>query len=51
MPCGYDLVRTAEELPLLERLPGWGDLKAVQSGRVAVTDGNHFFNRPGAQIG
>ncbi|MBY0228075.1 MAG: cobalamin-binding protein [Gemmataceae bacterium] len=50
MPCGYGLERTRAEVPLLQALPGWGDLEAVRTGRVAVTDGNRFFNRPGPRL-
>jgi iron complex transport system substrate-binding protein len=50
MPCGYDLERTRQDVPLLEAKPGWGELKAVRSGRVFVTDGNQYFNRPGPRL-
>ncbi len=50
MPCGYDLERTRAELPILEALPGWSALPAVQRGRVAVVDGNQYFNRPGPRL-
>lgn len=50
MPCGYDLERTRQDVPLLEAKPGWGELKAVRSGRVYVTDGNQYFNRPGPRL-
>lgn len=50
MPCGYDLPRTLQELPLLCRLDGWDDLRAVKEGRVYATDGNHYFNRPGPRL-
>ena len=49
-PCGFGLDRVAGEMPVLEALPGWGDLKAVASGCVAVADGNAFFNRPGPRL-
>ena len=49
-PCGYSLERAAEELPLLERLPGWCDMNAVRASRVFVADGNRFFNRPGPRL-
>jgi iron complex transport system substrate-binding protein len=45
-PCGYDLRRTREEVAILEALPGWGELRA----RVAIADGNAFFNRPGPRL-
>jgi iron complex transport system substrate-binding protein len=49
-PCGFDLTRTRQELPLLEALPGWEELKAVRAGRVVLADGNKFFNRSGTTI-
>jgi iron complex transport system substrate-binding protein len=49
-PCGYDLVRCLEELPLLQAKPGWADLAAVRAGRVYFADGNAYFNRPGPRL-
>jgi iron complex transport system substrate-binding protein len=49
-PCGFDIARTLQEMPLLERRPGWRELKAVQRGRIFVADGNQYFNRPGPRI-
>jgi iron complex transport system substrate-binding protein len=49
-PCGYDLRRCLEELPLLEAKPGWARLSAVCEGRVYFTDGNAYFNRPGPRL-
>ncbi|MGA2351728.1 MAG: ABC transporter substrate-binding protein [Terracidiphilus sp.] len=49
-PCGYDLGRTVRELPLLEALPGWWQLKSVRAGTVALADGNLYFNRSGTTI-
>ena len=28
----------------------WRGLRAVREGRVCVTDGNQFFNRPGPRV-
>lgn len=50
LPCGFGLSRALEEVPVLEALPGWHDLRAVRAGRVAVADGNRYFNRPGPRI-
>ncbi len=50
MPCGFDIARTLEELPGLTRRPGWSRLRAVRAGRVYVTDGNAYFNRPGPRL-
>jgi iron complex transport system substrate-binding protein len=49
-PCGFDLDRTAREVPVLEALPGWFRLTAVRTGRVALADGNRYFNRSGTTI-
>lgn len=50
MPCGYDLERTRQDaLPLLQD-PKWQGLKAVQTGKVYITDGNQYFNRPGPRL-
>jgi iron complex transport system substrate-binding protein len=49
-PCGYDLARCLQELPLLAARPGWSDLAAVRSGRVYFADGNAYFNRPGPRL-
>jgi len=49
-PCGYDLARCLQELPLLEARPGWSALAAVRSGRVYFADGNAYFNRPGPRL-
>ncbi|WP_373526743.1 cobalamin-binding protein [Nostoc sp.] len=50
MPCGFDLNRTRQEANLLTQLPGWEKLHATQAGRVYITDGNSYFNRPGPRL-
>lgn len=50
MPCGFDIPRTRGELPRLEGLPGWRELRAVRQGHVYVVDGNAYFNRPGPRL-
>lgn len=49
-PCGFDLNRTLREIPVLEALPGWFELRAVRDGKVALADGNRYFNRSGTTI-
>jgi iron complex transport system substrate-binding protein len=49
-PCGFGLERAAAEMPLFAKLPGFGDLTAVRSGRVFVADGNLYFNRSGPSV-
>jgi iron complex transport system substrate-binding protein len=50
MPCGFDIARTRAELPTLTRRDEWPHLAAVRAGRVFVTDGNQYFNRPGPRL-
>jgi iron complex transport system substrate-binding protein len=50
MPCGFDVARTQRELPTLAQRPEWPRLKAVREGRVVLTDGNQYFNRPGPRL-
>jgi iron complex transport system substrate-binding protein len=50
LPCGFDIKRTRKEMPALTRRPEWPRLRAIRTGRVYVTDGNQFFNRPGPRL-
>lgn len=50
MPCGFDIARTRAEIGLLTGRPGWDDVPAVRTGRVYLTDGSAYFNRPGPRI-
>ncbi len=49
-PCGFGLERALGEMHLLTERPGWRELRAVRSGRVAVADGNRYFNRSGPSV-
>jgi iron complex transport system substrate-binding protein len=50
MPCGFQIAQTLGDLSPLTDRPGWADLKAVREDRVFVSDGHHFFNRPGPRL-
>jgi iron complex transport system substrate-binding protein len=50
MPCGWDAARTEPEMHWLTGRPEWNSLRAVRSGRVHLTDGNQYFNRPGPRL-
>jgi iron complex transport system substrate-binding protein len=50
MPCGWGIARTRAELGCLSGRPGWTDLPAVRQGRVFLTDGSSYFNRPGPRL-
>ena len=49
-PCGFDIKRTQQEMPLLYNRPEWPGLKAVRQNKVYVCDGNQYFNRPGPRV-
>ncbi len=51
MPCGFSVEETQRDLHYLTDRPGWSDLTAVRDGRVAVLDGDAYYNRPGSRIG
>ncbi len=50
LPCGYDMETTEREMASLIGRDGWSNLRAVQAGKVFVTDGNQYFNRPGPRL-
>ncbi|MCY3842851.1 MAG: cobalamin-binding protein [Acidobacteria bacterium] len=49
-PCGFDIERSCREMPPLVAHPIWRQLSAVRNGRVAIADGNQYFNRPGPRV-
>jgi iron complex transport system substrate-binding protein len=49
-PCGFGLERTRSEMSPLTESAQWQALRAVNAGRVYLTDGHHFFNRPGPRL-
>ena len=48
--CGFGIERTLDDLPRLQALPGFGQLPAVQRGRVFVVNGSDYFSRPGPRL-
>ena len=50
MPCGFDIDRARREMPPLTSRPEWRRLSAIGGGRVFITDGNQYFNRPGPRV-
>jgi len=49
-PCGFDIATIRRELPALQAQRWWPLLPAVQSGHIAIVDGNQMFNRPGPRL-
>jgi iron complex transport system substrate-binding protein len=50
MPCGFDIARSRQEMPVLAAQPGWEKLSAVRHDCVFLADGNQYFNRPGPRL-
>jgi iron complex transport system substrate-binding protein len=50
MPCGWTIPRVRAELSALTSNPRWSRLSAVRAGKVFLTDGHQFFNRPGPRL-
>lgn len=50
MPCGFDQNRAANEARAAEENRPWLPERAKAAGRIAVTDGHQFFNRPGPRL-
>jgi iron complex transport system substrate-binding protein len=48
--CGYDVARTAADLPILRAYDGWSDVPAVRSGEVWIVDGSAYVSRPGPRL-
>lgn len=50
MPCGFSMQQTEADLPALQSHEDWPKLRAVREGKVFITDGNQYFNRPGPRL-
>ncbi len=50
LPCGFDLQRTRAEIGPLQEQDGFNELRAVRRERIYLTDGHHYFNRPGPRL-
>ncbi|QDS94763.1 corrinoid ABC transporter substrate-binding protein [Roseimaritima multifibrata] len=48
--CGFDIERSKEDLPILQRSAGWQNLRCVKDQRVHIVDGSSYFNRPGPRL-
>ena len=50
MPCGFDVKRGLQDLPLLTQNEGWSSLPAVQNNRVYVIDAGAYTSRSGPRL-
>ena len=50
MPCGFDVKRGLQDLPLLSQQEGWDSLPAVRDHRVYVIDAGAYTSRSGPRL-
>jgi iron complex transport system substrate-binding protein len=50
MPCGFDVKRGLEDVPILSQREGWKDLPAVRNDRVYVVDASAYTSRSGPRL-
>ena len=50
MPCGFDLNRALEDVPLLLKLEGWDSLPAVRNDQVFILDADAYTSRLGPRL-
>lgn len=48
--CGYEVIRTTSDLPIVEGNPVWESLPAVRHNRIYVVNGSAYFSRPGPRV-
>ena len=50
MPCGFDLKRAIEDVPLLLKLEGWDSIPAVRNDQVFIIDADAYTSRLGPRL-
>ena len=50
MPCGFEVPRAMEDIPLLTAKEGWESLPAVRDGRVFAIDASNYTSRSGPRL-
>ena len=50
MPCGFEVPRALQDVPLLTEKDGWRALPAVQNDRVFVIDASNYTSRSGPRL-
>ena len=50
MPCGFDVKRAVQDLPLLAEREEWQDLPAVRNNRVYAIDAGAYTSRSGPRL-
>ena len=50
MPCGFDVKRALQDIPILSQREGWQSLPAVQNDRVYIIDASAYTSRSGPRL-
>ena len=50
MPCGFEVPRALQDVPLLTEKEGWDKLPAVQNNRVFAIDASNYTSRSGPRL-
>ncbi len=50
MPCGFDVKRALQDVPLLAEQEGWSGLPAVRNNRVYIIDAGAYTSRSGPRL-
>ena len=50
MPCGFDVKRILEDMPLMTAKEGWSSLPAVKNNRVYIVDAGAYTSRSGPRL-
>ena len=50
MPCGFDVKRGLQDIPILSQREGWQSLPAVRNDRVYVVDASAYTSRSGPRL-
>ena len=50
MPCGFEVPRALQDVPLLTEKEGWASLPAVQNNRVFAIDASNYTSRSGPRL-
>ena len=50
MPCGFDVKRILQDMPLVAEREGWASLPAVRNNRVYVIDASAYTSRSGPRL-
>ena len=50
MPCGFEVPRALQDVPLLTEKDGWNSLPAVRNNRVFAIDASNYTSRSGPRL-